>query len=321
MFARLAISLGFLLLLPVCHVFAQDSRVQTGDLATRGLSAKDFPRVKQLAPGVYSYEEAGPADPPGLMTTNSLIVVTKDGVLVADGQANVGAVDKMIAEIKKLTDQPIKYVVICSEHGDHTGGNPAFKAAYPDAVFISSPASQKALEKDKVPPTETVADKRAITMGGTEIDILNLGRAHTGGDLMVYVPSGKVLFMSEAYMHRLFPPMRAAFPSEWLETIRRAQAMNAAWYIPGHGFVDDAKTLKTELEEYRKALAYVVKEANRLHAMGLVCEPRVRGKPQNCPAAEKANFGPYADWTLHGTEPPIAIARVYEEIEGKLPPK
>jgi glyoxylase-like metal-dependent hydrolase (beta-lactamase superfamily II) len=254
------------------------------------------------------------------MTTNSLIVTTKDGVLVADGQADNAAVERMITEIKKLSDKPIKYVVICSEHGDHTGGNPAFKAAFPDAVFISSPASQKALASSPVPPTETVADKRAITLGGVEIDVLNLGRAHTGGDLDVYVPSSKVLFMSEAYMHRMFPPMRSAFPTEWLANIKRAQAMNAAWYIPGHGFVDDAPTLKTELETFREALAYVVKEATRLHAQGLVCEPRVRGKPQNCPAAEKANWGPYADWTLHGTEPPVAISRVYQEIEGKLPP-
>ena len=174
MFARIGVLLA--LFLAATPAFTASAPIQTGDLATRGLSAKDFPRMTQLAPGVYSYEEAGPADPPGLMTTNSLIVVSKDGVLVADGQGNVAAVDKMIAEIKKLTAQPIKYVVICSEHGDHTAGNSAFKAAYPDAVFIASPASQKALAQDKVPPTETVADKRAIDLGGIEVDILNLGR-------------------------------------------------------------------------------------------------------------------------------------------------
>src|SRR4051812_45565989 len=95
--------------------FAQQKPVQTGDLATRGLSEKDYPRVKQLAPGVYSYEPAGPADPPGLMTTNSLVVVTGGGVIVADGQANVPAVERMIAEIRKLTPEPIKYVVVCSD--------------------------------------------------------------------------------------------------------------------------------------------------------------------------------------------------------------
>lgn len=299
---------------------AQQKPIQTGDLATRGLSEKDYPQVKQLAPGVYSYEAAGPADPPGLMTTNSLIVVTGGGVVVADGQGNVPAAERMIAEIRKLTAEPIKYVVVCSDHGDHTGGNAAFKAAFPDVVFISSPVSQKALEKSAVVPTETVSDKRTLELGAKEVDILNLGRAHTGGDLTVYVPADKVLFMSEVYFHRLFPAMRAGYPSEWEAAIRKAQAMNAAWYIPGHGFVDDAATLKSELEEARKAIAYTIKEATRLHALGLACPPRVRGAPPPaCPANDKANWGPYADWTLHGTEPPIAISRVYQEIEGKLP--
>ncbi len=308
------------LLMFAAPAFAQQKPVQTGDLATRGLSEKDYPQVKELAPGVYSYEAAGPADPPGLMTTNSLIVVTAEGVVVADGQGNVPAAERMIAEIRKLTPQPIKYVVVCSDHGDHTGGNAAFKAAFPEAVFMSSPVSQKALEKSAVVPSETVGDKRTVKLGGKEIDILNIGRAHTGGDLVVHVPAAKVLFLSEIYFHRLFPAMRAGYPSEWEAAIRKAQGLNATWNIPGHGFVDDAPTLKAELEEARKAIVRAIGEGKRLHALGLACPPRVRGQPAPaCPANDKADWGPYTDWTLHGTEPPIALSRVYQEIEGKLP--
>lgn len=308
------------LLLLAAPAFAQQKPIQTGDLATRGLSEKDYPQVKELAPGVYSYEAAGPADPPGLMTTNSLIVVTGEGVIVADGQGNVPAAERMIAEIRKLTPQPIKYLVVCSDHGDHTGGNAAFKAASPGLVVIASPVSQKALEKSAVVPAETVSDKRVLALGGKQVEILNIGRAHTGGDLVVHVPAAKVLFMSEVYFHRLFPAMRAGYPSEWEAAIRKAQGMNATWYIPGHGFVDDAPTLKAEFEEARKAIVRVIAEGKRLHALGLACPPRVRGQPPApCPANDKADWGPYADWTLHGTEPPIALSRVYQEIEGKLP--
>lgn len=308
------------LLLLAGPALAQQKPIQTGDLATRGLSEKDYPQVKQLAPGVYSYEAAGPADPPGLMTTNSLVVITNDGVIVADGQGNVPAAERMIAEIRKLTPQPIKYVVVCSDHGDHTAGNAAFKAAFPGVVFISSPVSQKALEKSAVVPSETVSDKRVIALGGKNVEILNIGRAHTGGDLVVHVPDAKVLFLSEIYFHRLFPALRAGYPSEWLAAIAKAQAMNATWYIPGHGFVDDAATLKAELEEARKAIARAISEGKRLHALGLACPPRVRGQPvPACPANLEAEWGPFADWTLNGTEPPIAISRVYQEIEGKLP--
>lgn len=308
------------LLLFAVPVLAQTKPIQTGDLATRGLSEKDYPQVKELAPGVYSYEAAGPADPPGLMTTNSLIVVTGEGVLVADGQGNVPAAERMIAEIRKLTPQPVKYLVVCSDHGDHTGGNAAFKAAFPEVAVISSPVSKKALEKSAVVPTETVTGKRVIALGGMRMEILDIGRAHTGGDLVVHIPAAKVLFMSEIYFHRLFPAMRAAYPSEWEASIRKAQGLNAAWYVPGHGFVDDAPTLKVELEEARKAIVRAIAEGKRLHALGLACPPRVRGQPAPaCPANDRADWGPYAEWTLHGTEPPIALSRVFQEIEGKLP--
>jgi glyoxylase-like metal-dependent hydrolase (beta-lactamase superfamily II) len=160
-------------------------------------------------------------------------------------------------------------------------------------------------------------------MGSTEIQVLNLGRAHTGGDLEVYLPGPKVLFMSEAYLHRVFPAMRSAYPTEWLATIKKAQALNATWNIPGHGFVDDATTLKTELDEYDNALAYVVKESKRLHDAGIPCpapQPGARGggAAEKCEAAQKANWGPYADWTLRGSQDEVAIRKVYDEVDGKL---
>lgn len=295
--------------------------IQTGDPAKRGLKESDFPRTKKLGEGVYSYEALRGGDPGGFMTTNSLIVITSDGVLVADGQGNVKQAQEMIDAIKKLTPQPIKYFVICSDHGDHTGGD----AAFPEStIFISSPVSKKTLETQKTAklPSETVADKRTIKMGNTEIQILNLGRAHTGGDLMVYVPKDKVLFMSEAYLHRIFPAMRSAYPSEWVETVKKAEKMNATWYIPGHGFVDDAKSLKDELVVYRKALEKVIAEATRLHKEGAPCVAPAPGTPPNqqpkCEAQEKANWGDLKDWTLRGGQEVTAIRKVYEQLEGKL---
>src|SRR5262249_29773966 len=117
--------------------------VQTGDRAKRGLATTDFPRARQLAPGVYSYEALRGGDPGGQMTTVSLIVITSDGVLVADGQGNVDQTKEMVSWIAKTTSQPIKYVVVCSDHGDHTGGN----AAFPEGVtFVAHPTSVKVLE-------------------------------------------------------------------------------------------------------------------------------------------------------------------------------
>ena len=138
-------------------------QVKTGDPAKRGLSQSDFPRAKQLAPGVYSYEALRGGDPGGFMTTVSLIVITTDGVLVADGQGNVEATRAMVDWIAKTTTQPIKYVIVGSDHGDHTVGNAAFPE---NATFISHPTSKKVLETAKSAriPTETVDDRRTITL-------------------------------------------------------------------------------------------------------------------------------------------------------------
>ncbi len=309
-FACAAIVLGAVLL-GVAQ--AAEPPVQTGDPFKRGLTQADFPRLKQIEPGIYTYEALRTIEPRGFKTTVDLIVVTGDGVLVADGQGTESAGRDLVAAITRITPQPIKYVVICSEHGDHTGGNAAFKAAFPSVTFISSPTSQKALAKSANPPTETVADRRALTLGKTTLNILNLGRSHTGGDLAVEVP-GRVLFLSETYVHRLFPSLRAAYPSEWLATLAKAQKIDAAWYIAGHGFVDDAPTMKAELETYRQALTYVIGEATRLHAAKVPCL-----SPADCAAAQQANWGPYAEWTERENQAPVAILRVYQELDGKLP--
>lgn len=100
----------------------------------------DIPRLVRVADNVYSYEDFHPS--PEKFTTNSLVVVTRGGVLVADGQASTAATQAMIDAIKKITRAPIMYVVIASDHGDHTGGNAAFPAS---AKYLIHPTSQAML--------------------------------------------------------------------------------------------------------------------------------------------------------------------------------
>ena len=304
--------------------------MNTGDVAKRGLAERDFPRARQLAPGVYSYEALRTGDPGGKMTTVSLVVVTTDGVLVADGQGNAAQTREMVDWIEKTTPQPIRYVVICSDHGDHTGGNSAFP---PGVTYIATPASVRALSAGATgapAPLDTVSDKRVLRMGGTTIEILNLGRAHTGGDLSVHLPGDRVLFMSEAYLHWIFPAMRSAYPSEWVQTLKKAESMDAVWYVPGHGFVDDARTLKADLPAYRRAMEQVIAEATRLHDRKVPCAASVPGPrggassagatPRDpCEAATKGKWGDLSNWTLFGSQLETAIRRVYDELDGKLP--
>ena len=89
-------------------------------------------------------------------------------------------------------------------------------------------------------------------MGGTEIQVLDRGRAHTGTDLEVYLPKEKILFASEAYSHHIFPNMRAAVPAEWIQTVRNLRAIDANTVIPGHGSIEDGPAMKASLAEFEK---------------------------------------------------------------------
>jgi glyoxylase-like metal-dependent hydrolase (beta-lactamase superfamily II) len=231
-------------------------------------------------------------------------------VLVADGQGSVAETKRMVDEIAKITPRPITHVVIASDHGDHTAGNAAFP---PGVTYFIHPTSKAVMDtgawKD-APPTHLLVNTRTILkVGGREIHVAFLGRAHTGGDLSVYLPAERILFMSEAYLNRIFPAMRSAFPSEWVKTIEKAQGMNVDRYVPGHGFVETPAILKEELETFKQAIVKVIAEGRRLHAAGVPVET----------AVTQARFGDLDGWTIRKGQGPIAIRRVYLEIEGKLP--
>src|SRR3546814_9177929 len=89
------------------------------------------------------------------------------------------------------------------------------------------------------PPRATRTDTRfpyttlfRSDLGDRVVDILFLGRAHTASDLVVRVPDQKLVFMSEVFMNRVFPPMRSAFPKEWEDALQRALDLKAHRYIP-----------------------------------------------------------------------------------------
>jgi glyoxylase-like metal-dependent hydrolase (beta-lactamase superfamily II) len=304
-------------------VATQRPVVRTADPVRRGLKESDFPRTVKVADNVYTYEDFHPGDEK--FTTTNLFVVTDDGVLVADGQATPAATKGLIDAIAKVTSRPIKYVVICSDHGDHTGGNAAFPVG---VTYIVHPTSKRILDRSadalrssrpessrsgapvwRLPETAvTVADRQSFTLGGQEFDVMFLGRSHTGGDLAVWLPGRKILFLSEIFLNRVFPAMRSAYPSEWLTALDRAETMKADLYIAGHGFTETGPTSREELTAYHQALRSVIAEARRLHDSGVPVDEAIR----------KADFGEYASWTLSTSQGPIAVRKVYEELDGRL---
>jgi cyclase len=296
----------------------------------RGFKLSDFPRLVTLAENVYGYEEIRE---PGF-TTVSLIVVGDNGVLVVDGQGSAAATQTLLDRIRTITPKPVRWYVVGSDHGDHTAGNAVLPK---DVTYVIHPNSRTQMERDAatvmgqnlkaaaeaitkgltppaprppviVPPTAMTGERETIDVGGMEVQILFLGRAHTGGDLHAWLPKQRILFMSEAYLNRVFPAMRSAYPSEWVRVLDRALAMDIDRYVPGHGFIEEPKASREELVAFQKAVQYVIDEVKRLHRLNLSAED----------AAKQANWGDYASWMLASQQGPIAIRRIYEELEGKL---
>lgn len=295
----------------------------------RGFQKSDFPRTVKIADNVWGYEDFHPSG----MITVSVFVAGRDGVLLADGQASPANTQRLLDAIAKTTGKPLKWYVVGSDHGDHTGGNAVLPAG---VTYIIHPTARAQMERDAVsakaanekaaaaaaakgeappaprvvvvPPAAMTGDRQVIDLGNMEAHVLFLGRAHTGGDLMLHLPAQKILFMSEAYLNRVFPAMRSAYPSEWVKVLDRALAMDIDIYVPGHGFVEQAQASKEELVEYQKALEYVIGEVQRLHKLGLSPEE----------ARKQANWGPYKDWYLADSQDIIAIRKIYDELDGKL---
>lgn len=291
-------------------------RPHTADPVKAGFKLSDFPRTVKIADNIYTYEGFHSGEEK--FTTVSLILITKEGVVIVDGQGSPAETKDLVDNVKKLTPQPIKYYVVGSDHGDHTGGN----TSLPEGIkFVVHPNSKATLDKAANAPNarpgtwhlpadaDIVSDKKVYKLGGEEFDVMFLGRSHTGGDLAVYLPKEKVLFMSEIFLNYLFPAMRSAYPTEWLAALDKAEKMNAKLYIAGHGFTEtDGKASRKELLDYHAALKAVIAESKRLHDAGVPVDQAVK----------QANWGEYKDWSLSSSQAAIAIRKCYEEFDGKL---
>src|SRR3954468_24615072 len=156
--------------------------VRTADPVKRGMKESDFPRTVKVTDNVYTYEDFHAGDEK--FTTTNMFVVTSDGVLVADGQGSPAETKGLVDAIARITPKPITTVVIASDKGDHTAGNASFPAG---VHYVIHPTSKAILDRQAAAPNaraatwslpagaETVADKKTLTIGGEQIQILFLG--------------------------------------------------------------------------------------------------------------------------------------------------
>ena len=170
----------------------------------------------------------------------AMFVVTSDGVIATDpiGLGRPQAVTTYMDEIRKVTSQPVRYVIYSHSHYDHITGGKPFKDA--GARFIAHSNAKRRLEwlrpPDIVVPDEVVDTQRTLTLGGTTLELLFVGRNHSDSSLVMRLPRERVIFAVD------FIPIQSvhwrnmpdSWLDEWEESLKRVLAMDWERLIPGH---------------------------------------------------------------------------------------
>jgi hypothetical protein len=300
----------------------------SGDWHARYTDA-DFPVVKKVDDNVYLYQMPHPGIKGWLV--NSLIVITTDGVVIVEGQMN-GA--KLVESVRKLTPQPIKYLIVGSPHGDHGETQMAAMPGADKITFIGHAITKWWFENDakipnrsgqlpnivaindvvgalpedpkKAPPHLT----KVLKVGDEEFDIMFMGRGHAGPDLETYLPKHRLLWLSESFESRQLPSMGdSSYPSEWIAMLKEAAVMkNVHNYMGAHGFMDSPAINKQELVNDIRVLEQTFAEGKRLHDAGIAIEE----------VPKHWHFGDNADLFFADAALPN-ITAIYWELDNKLP--
>ena len=275
--------------------------------------------MQRVADGVYVYTESDGSQDPA--TVSSLVVITEEGVLVGDGLGHVGdahesdvKVQKLIDEIRKLTDQPIKYLINCSWHPDHTNGNHLFRDA--GALIVGHRKARQGLlqyyerapDIPQAPPVMTYEDSLTLFLGDKEVRIGFLGRAHTDGDSVIYLPDDGVVFLSEIFFNKQFPGLRSGYPTEWIETLNRVLEFDADIFIPGHGIVEKGGRLRETVRQMRDDLLDMRAEVKGYYDRRLSRDEIMGRSP----------LKKYASLINAYRNLPIAVDRILMELRGEL---
>jgi glyoxylase-like metal-dependent hydrolase (beta-lactamase superfamily II) len=193
----------------------------------------------------------------------AMFVVTKAGVIATDpvayGRPTGG--QTYVDEIKKVTNQPIKFLIYSHHHFDHIAGGKAFKDAGAKVIAHERAKERLAMLKDPhtVMPDETVSDKgRTIKLGGTTLELKYLGLNHSDSTLVMRLPKEKIIFVVDLIPVASVPGrgMIDFYPLESEDSIKKIIAMDWERMIPGHpgpggrlGTKEDAKNLLTFLQD------------------------------------------------------------------------
>ena len=197
---------------------------------------------------------------------NVTVMVTNDGVLLVDDKFD-SDLDNILAEVRKLTMQPVKYVINTHYHGDHSGSNVRLQAM--GVQVVSSANARTKMVESKQPgwANFTVENRGTVHLGGKRAELYYFGRAHTDGDIVVYFPEHKVMAMGDMFTVGDATPQLVDYAGggsarAWPNTIDGALMLDVDTVVPGHG----PNTTKAELRKFRDSTVLIQARVRQLLA-------------------------------------------------------
>jgi cyclase len=174
--------------------------------------------------------------------------VTPDGVILVDDKYADNLVE-LLALVRGVTDQPVRYLLNSHHHGDHVSGNANFQALGVDILGHRNIRANFLRANAPGAPTLTFADEAAVHLGGVEVRLHYLGRGHTNGDTVIEFPDLRTVHMGDLVIDGMPVVDYAGGGSalEFIDTIDRLLALDFDTAIPGHGRV----MTKDEVRAYR----------------------------------------------------------------------
>ncbi len=288
----------------------------TKDLADKNVS------FEELGPGLYGYTAEG--DP------NSGVVIGDNSVLVVDAQATPAMAQDVIARIRQVTDKPIKHVVLSHYHAVRVLG----ASGYEGAEIIASEVTRDLIVergqqdmdseigrfprlfrgKESIPsltwPDVTFCERMTLWMGSREVQIIYIGRSHTAGDTVVWLPKERVCFSGDCVEFGATPYCGDAHFADWPGTLDAIRVLRPEKLVPGRG-----RSL-LNAAEVEEAIAGTSSFTSDL--FGIACRAVAAGKDLYATYQEAmAQMRPkYGHWVIFEHCMPFDVSRAYDEAKG-----
>lgn len=274
----------------------------------------------KLSDHAYAYTAEG--DP------NTGIVIGDDSVMVIDTQATPVMAQDVIRRIREVTDKPIKYVTLSHYHAVRVLGASAYGA---EQILASEDTRDLIVERgqfdkdseigrfprlfqnvESVPdgltwPTMTFRGKMTVWMGKLEVQLLQLGRGHTKGDTVVWLPQEKILFSGDLVEFDATPYAGDAYFKDWPQTLENLAALKPEKLVPGRGpALQTPQAVQAGLDGTR---AFV----SELYASVKAGAERGDDLRKVYEATFAALQPKYGDWVIFSHCMPFDVTRAYDE--------